>query len=88
MPNGGILDMTWPTHRVSAFLRSLDYGKLPVFPPARVTVAGREHAILGYELRPSGSALPDDGMPEVMPLGDRLRVTDGSGSISITLDMA
>jgi methionyl-tRNA formyltransferase len=85
MPNDGILNLTWPTTRVSAFLRSLDYGKLPVFPPARVSIAGRNRAILGYELKPGECGLPGDGVPEVVLLGDSLLVRDGSGSISITL---
>lgn len=29
-PNGGLLDLSWDAGKISAFLRSMDYGKLPI----------------------------------------------------------
>jgi methionyl-tRNA formyltransferase len=48
MPNGGIADCSWPVRKVYAFLRSMDYGKLKVFPSARVSVLGFDFEILSY----------------------------------------
>ena len=36
VPNDGMLDLSWDIRKISAFLRSMDYGKLSIF-PARST---------------------------------------------------
>jgi len=40
VPNDGILDLSWDIRKISAFLRSLDYGRLPVFPTPRLKILG------------------------------------------------
>jgi len=51
VPNNGYLDITWPIQKISAFLRSLDYGKAAVFPKPRMVVLGREYTISGYRIQ-------------------------------------
>lgn len=48
IPNEGVLDLGWPVGKAYAFLRALDYGGLPVFPPPRVRVNGADLTIVGY----------------------------------------
>lgn len=48
VPNQGMLDPDWPLAQVSAFLRALDFGKLPLFPQPRMRLDGSEHLITGY----------------------------------------
>ncbi len=50
VPNQGLLDPNWPLAQASAFLRALDFGKLPLFPRPRVRLDGTEHTITGYRL--------------------------------------
>ena len=50
VPNQGILDPSWPLAQASAFLRALDFGKLPLFPQPRVRLDGKERLITGYRL--------------------------------------
>jgi methionyl-tRNA formyltransferase len=50
MPNDGVLDCAWTVRKISAFLRSIDYGKLPVFPPAQVRLDDGPHEIRGYDV--------------------------------------
>jgi len=40
VPNDGMLDLSWDIRKISAFLRSMDYGKLSVFPPPRLGILG------------------------------------------------
>ncbi len=40
VPNDGMLDLSWDIRKISAFLRSMDYGKLPVFPTPRLSILG------------------------------------------------
>ena len=48
IPNHGCMDVSWPTTKVSAFLRSLDYGRINIFPPPKVVVLGQEYLIRKY----------------------------------------
>lgn len=50
IPNGGVLDLTWEPHRVSALLRSVDYGGLPVFPPLRVFLHTTDYRVGRYTI--------------------------------------
>lgn len=50
VPNQGLFDPHWPLAQASAFLRALDFGKLPLFPQPRVRLEGAEHVITGYRL--------------------------------------
>ncbi|HLJ12837.1 MAG TPA: formyltransferase family protein [Planctomycetaceae bacterium] len=62
IPNQGILDANWPLGKAWAFLRAVDFGKLPVFPPPRVKVDGREYLVTGYRLAADGRS-PRDSIP-------------------------
>jgi methionyl-tRNA formyltransferase len=74
IPNGGNLDLSWEPHRISALLRSVDYGGLPVFPPlkltlppneyrlARYTIAARPHAIRRVTIEPLEVEIEGDGL--------------------------
>lgn len=48
VPNGGILDLGWSLPKAHAFLRSLDYGNLKVFPPAQIQFLGEHFSVLKY----------------------------------------
>jgi len=51
VPNGGILDTSWKTDKISAFLRALDYGPLDFF-KRFVMIDGNKVLIRGYEIFP------------------------------------
>lgn len=52
VPNEGFLDRSWGFNQTSAFLRSLDYGPLNVFPKAKLIGAeGQELVIRKYQIR-------------------------------------
>lgn len=40
-PNDGLLDITWPAEKISAFLRAMDYGKLSRLGSPRLVYKGR-----------------------------------------------
>lgn len=48
VPNDGWLDPVWGCGRMSAFLRSLDFGALRVFPRPRIRINDRERTVLSY----------------------------------------
>jgi methionyl-tRNA formyltransferase len=75
VPNDGLLDLGWDVDKAYAFLRSVDYGRLPVFPVPRVLWRGREIAILEY------------GRPEVDARRDAGRIVEaGKGWLSLRDD--
>ena len=49
VPNGGVLDASWSLAKAHAFLRALDYGRVPVFPAPKVRQPGGEFLITGYQ---------------------------------------
>lgn len=51
VPNGGILDLGWSLPKAHAFLRSLDYGNLKVFPPAQIQFLGSHFSVLKYAVK-------------------------------------
>jgi methionyl-tRNA formyltransferase len=50
IPNDGKLDLSLEPHRISALLRSVDYGGLPVFPQLRLTLDGQEYVVVRYSI--------------------------------------
>lgn len=48
IPNHGCMEMAWPAAKVSAFLRSLDYGRINLFPPPKIVLLGQEYFIRKY----------------------------------------
>lgn len=50
VPNQGLLDMSWPLAKAHSFLRSLDYGRIPVLPMPRVFWAGKTYVVKKYQL--------------------------------------
>jgi methionyl-tRNA formyltransferase len=56
VPNGGVLDLSWDAHRISALLRSVDYGGLPVFPPLKLSVGANEYRVTRYAITADANA--------------------------------
>lgn len=76
IPNGGVLDLTWERHRISALLRSVDYGGLPVFPPLKVYLPEGEFRVARYTIT-SNLTIADNVTvepPEVEIQGDGLAI--------------
>lgn len=79
VPNGGVLDLSWEAHRISALLRSVDYGGLPVLPPLKLGVDATTYRVTKYAIGSDPKA--SDGLmvlpPNVEIRGDGLviRVT-------------
>lgn len=76
IPNGGVLDLSWEPHRISALLRSVDYGRLPVFPPLKLTSSEKEYRVASYKIEADSSASPDTKVaPPIVEIhGDGLRI--------------
>ena len=53
VPNNGILDLSWSIDKISAFLRSLDYGKVPIFPKPKLIFLGEKYSINKYRIENS-----------------------------------
>jgi methionyl-tRNA formyltransferase len=81
VPNDGVLDLGWTVARAHAFLRSLDYGKIQVFPPASVALLGRRWSVVSYEAGPGGAGSADVGRADVQ--GNLLTLRDGDMSLTI-----
>jgi methionyl-tRNA formyltransferase len=62
MPNGGRLDTGWQVEQAGAFLRSLDYGRVKVFPPPRFQWQGKESSIKSYEIQRNVSTANDSSV--------------------------
>lgn len=56
VPNDGLLDLSCDPHRISALLRSVDYGGLPVFPPLRLTLPPDEYRVARYTIAADSNA--------------------------------
>jgi methionyl-tRNA formyltransferase len=50
IPNAGVLDLAWEPHRISALLRSVDYGGLRVFPPPKLILNANEYRVTRYSI--------------------------------------
>jgi methionyl-tRNA formyltransferase len=80
VPNDGFLDPAWPLAQASAFLRALDFGKLPLFPKPRVRLGRDEYLVTGYHLaenpaaRPHGPSGPPADTSRTLHFEDRSRV--------------
>jgi methionyl-tRNA formyltransferase len=60
VPNDGQLDLAWTVEKVSAFLRSMDYGKLPIMPQPRVRLLGNEYTVKSYSIDFHPNTAEDD----------------------------
>ncbi len=85
VPNDGWLDLGWLGLKVSAFLRSMDYGKLQILPPARVRLLGREYTVTHYDLDLSCTTPERDGR-EVLFRGNELVMRDETLAVRVQLD--
>lgn len=76
VPNGGVLDLTWEPHRISALLRSVDYGGLPVFPPLKVLLPPGEYRVTRYTVTADPNIANNMTVcpPEVEIQGDGLTI--------------
>ncbi|MEN6567285.1 MAG: formyltransferase family protein [Veillonellales bacterium] len=50
IPNNGYLEVSWSLDKVSAFLRSLNYGRAQLFPPSKVVLLGQRYFIKKYRI--------------------------------------
>ncbi len=82
VPNDGVLDLSWNVAKTSAFLRSLDYGKLSIYPPPTVRILGNEFILAGYDIAPSSGR---SGTPRIDVNPESVALDDGTCRISITL---
>ncbi|MBI3860702.1 MAG: hypothetical protein HY290_02275 [Planctomycetia bacterium] len=85
VPNCGYLDPGWSFAQASAFLRALDFGKLPLFPQARVRLDEGERQISGYRLIETGAFSPD---PVARRAGDELEFCDADLNLTVSLASA
>lgn len=67
IPNGGLLDTEWPMHKMSAFLRAMDYGFLNTLGVPRVELEGIQFEVIRYKVERGDFAMgkklsftPDD----------------------------
>lgn len=51
-PNNGYLDIDWDGHKISAFLRSMDYGPLQTFGVPKIILLDKEYNIEKYIITP------------------------------------
>jgi methionyl-tRNA formyltransferase len=79
VPNGGVLELDWDYSQTSAFLRSTDFGKIPLFPPAKAKWNGVWHQWNGYELA------PDNGVSErgIYAANGNLTINCGKGAVTL-----
>lgn len=81
VPNDGILDLAWGLPKAHAFLRSLDYGKVKVFPPAQIRLLGKQFSVLNYYAKPENT-MPSEGFAAEAH-DDQLVLRDGSMCLTI-----
>jgi methionyl-tRNA formyltransferase len=84
VPNDGLLDIGWPVEKISAFLRSLDYGKYKVFDRPRVAVSGSLRTIGGYRITVPEPRVGPTG-ERVVLRGDRLTIEENQQAIEVSL---
>ena len=51
IPNKGLLDPAWDFYKMSAFLRALDYGYMPVFSKPKILLNNNEYLITKYRIQ-------------------------------------
>lgn len=59
VPNQGYLDLAWPTEKMSAFLRALDYGIAQIFPYPKMKLHGHIFSIVKYKISETDFARDD-----------------------------
>jgi methionyl-tRNA formyltransferase len=74
IPNDGVLDLGWGTRKMSAFLRSMDYGKFKVFPDPRVILEGIACSIGGYQVTPDSRLIDNK-----LTISDKFLIAHGEG---------
>jgi methionyl-tRNA formyltransferase len=52
VPNNGLLDLSWPAEKISAFLRAMDWGRTGVFPWPSLTVKEIQYVLVRYKIVP------------------------------------
>jgi hypothetical protein len=84
VPNNGVLEICWPIEKISAFLRSLDYGKHKIFDEPRVSVSGVLCRISSYRITVSDQRVVSPG--ERVVLSDhRLTIHENQTTIEVSL---
>ena len=84
VPNDGLLEIRWPIEKISAFLRSLDYGKYKVFDDPRVSVSGVLRRIAGYRISVSEHCVGSAGERVVLK-GNGLAIQENQKTIEVSL---
>ena len=85
IPNHGVIDLSWSARKVSAFLRSVDYGKLGVFPPTKVSLLGSTYEVAKYELMAAGGDAMNSNPRELTLRDNMLFLRDGRTGIRVSL---
>jgi folate-dependent phosphoribosylglycinamide formyltransferase PurN len=84
VPNNGLLEICWPIEKISAFLRSVDYGKYKIFGNSRVSVSGVLRTIAGYRITVSDYRVGPAG-ERVVLRGHRLTIQENQKTIEVSL---
>ena len=84
VPNNGLLEIRWPIEKISAFLRSLDYGKYKIFDNPRVSVSGVLRTIAGYRITVSDHRV-GPARERVVLRGHRLTIQEDQKTIEVSL---
>lgn len=50
IPNDGFIDLAWSIEKIYAFLRSIDYGIVNIFPNAKINFLGSKAEVLKYKI--------------------------------------
>lgn len=81
IPNDGMMDFSWEIEKISAFLRSMDYGKYRLFPAPVSAIMGKQYSVTNYAIE---DACPDNCRRMTFEAYDIVFTNNGM-SISIKL---
>ena len=85
VPNRGVVDLSWSVRKVSAFLRSIDYVKLGIFPPARVRLLDDTYEVVKYELTTAAGEPSNPRQRELTLRDNTMLLYDGRTSVRMSL---
>lgn len=83
IPNGGIFDLSWTIEKMSAFLHSLDYGKIKIFPKPCVRLFNTQFSVKCYKIETISQSVD---YPSVILNNNLLQIISGNRLIKIVLD--
>jgi methionyl-tRNA formyltransferase len=83
IPNNGYMDMNWSASKISAFLRSMDYGIYPVFEKPKLFFENNEYWVNSYSI----NNVKLNGK-EIIHSFDKLSICDENLSIQLNIKSA